>query len=312
MNPTNWSKTSTALLRKQTVRTAVSGYLIDQLYANVDVPGTAEVGSAPAAGSARRPALRRPAQPGRTGRRAGAGTAPRAGCLEKSQLRGRPDARDDRQRRRLARADQRRHGLAEPASDRGRHRPQLGLPASVADKLPPSVASLKIVTSSQLGLVRSLAKTLHALALWLTILTFPALCARDVPGPWVSAAHADVGRLEPRLRRRVRAAGPQDRTGSARLGDHQRRLDRTRGQRRLLGGHLAARAGLERRDHHRHSGDPRGAARGTGPLGQFPRGAFSRPTSASIRGWPTGSSRGCSPWSSSGGRSRRRATRWRC
>jgi hypothetical protein len=49
---------------------------------------------------------------------------------------------------------------------------RLGLPASVADKLPPSVANLKVVTSSQLGLVRNLAKTLHALALWLTIVTF--------------------------------------------------------------------------------------------------------------------------------------------
>ena len=34
------------------------------------------------------------------------------------------------------------------------------------------MANLKVVTSSQLGLVRNLAKTLHALALWLTILTF--------------------------------------------------------------------------------------------------------------------------------------------
>jgi len=49
---------------------------------------------------------------------------------------------------------------------------RLGLPPAVAEKLPPSVANLKIVTSSQLGLVRSLAKALHALALLLTILTF--------------------------------------------------------------------------------------------------------------------------------------------
>ena len=49
---------------------------------------------------------------------------------------------------------------------------RLGLPASVADKLPASVANLKVVTSSQLGLVRNLAKALHALALRLTILVF--------------------------------------------------------------------------------------------------------------------------------------------
>ena len=42
----------------------------------------------------------------------------------------------------------------------------------MAEKLPASVASLKIVTSSQLGLVRSGAKALHALAVWLTIIVF--------------------------------------------------------------------------------------------------------------------------------------------
>jgi hypothetical protein len=47
---------------------------------------------------------------------------------------------------------------------------RLGLPSGVAEKLPPSVANLKVITSSQLGLVRNLAKALHALALVLTIL----------------------------------------------------------------------------------------------------------------------------------------------
>ena len=44
MNPTNWANTSTALLQKQTIRTAVSGYLVDQLYANVDVEGELKSG----------------------------------------------------------------------------------------------------------------------------------------------------------------------------------------------------------------------------------------------------------------------------
>jgi len=47
MNPTNWAKTSTALLQKQTIRTALSGYLIDQLYANVDVQGQLKSGLPP-------------------------------------------------------------------------------------------------------------------------------------------------------------------------------------------------------------------------------------------------------------------------
>ena len=44
MNPTNWAKTSTALLQKSTIRSAVSGYLVDQLYANVDVEGELKSG----------------------------------------------------------------------------------------------------------------------------------------------------------------------------------------------------------------------------------------------------------------------------
>src|SRR5271155_5074326 len=38
MNPSNWSRTSTALLQKQTIRSALSPYLVDELYANVNVP----------------------------------------------------------------------------------------------------------------------------------------------------------------------------------------------------------------------------------------------------------------------------------
>src|SRR5947209_3327683 len=38
MNPTNWANTSTALLQKPTIRQALSGFLVDELYAHVDVP----------------------------------------------------------------------------------------------------------------------------------------------------------------------------------------------------------------------------------------------------------------------------------
>jgi hypothetical protein len=47
---------------------------------------------------------------------------------------------------------------------------RLGLPANIAAKLPASVANLKVVTSKQLGLVRNLAKALHALAVVLTVI----------------------------------------------------------------------------------------------------------------------------------------------
>jgi hypothetical protein len=172
MNPTNWSKTSTALLRKQTVRSAVSGYLIDQLYANVDVQERLKSGLPPQLAPLAGPlsgALHNLAEQG----------AERALELPRVQ---------DAWRTANYAADQTLVTIVKGGGSRVQinggtvslnlHQIvadialQLGLPASVADKLPPSVASLKIVTSSQLGLVRSLAKTLHALALWLTIVTF--------------------------------------------------------------------------------------------------------------------------------------------
>jgi hypothetical protein len=172
MNPTNWSKTSTSLLRKQTIRSAVSGYLIDQLYANVDVQERLKSGLPPQLAPLAGPlsgALHNLAEQG----------AERALELPRVQ---------DAWRTANYAADQALVTIVKGGGSRVQinggtvslnlHQIvadialQLGLPASVADKLPPSVASLKIVTSSQLGLVRSLAKTLHALALWLTIFTF--------------------------------------------------------------------------------------------------------------------------------------------
>jgi hypothetical protein len=172
MNPTNWSKTSTSLLRKQTIRSAMSGYLIDQLYANVDVQERLKSGLPPQLAPLAGPlsgALHNLAEQG----------AERALELPRVQ---------DAWRTANYAADQALVTIVKGGGSRVQinggtvslnlHQIvadialQLGLPASVADKLPPSVASLKIITSSQLGLVRSLAKTLHALALWLTIFTF--------------------------------------------------------------------------------------------------------------------------------------------
>jgi hypothetical protein len=172
MNPTNWAKTSTALLQKQTVRSALSGYLIDQLYANVDVEARLKSGLppqlAPLAG-------------------------PISGGLHNLAEKGAEKALEiprvqDAWRNANFVADQ---GLVTIVKGGGSRvqinggtvslnlhqiladlSQRLGVPASVADKLPPSVANLKVVTSKQLGLVRTGAKALHALALLLTILTF--------------------------------------------------------------------------------------------------------------------------------------------
>ncbi len=172
MNPDNWAKTSTALLQRETIRSAVSGYLIDQLYANVDVSGELKSGLpkelAPLAG-------------------------PLSGALHNVAEQGAEKALETPQVQGVWRnanraADQ---TLVTIVKGGGSHveieggtvslnlrqvvadlAQRLGLSSDVAEKLPPSVATLKVLTSGDLGLVRNMAKALHALALWLTILVF--------------------------------------------------------------------------------------------------------------------------------------------
>jgi Short C-terminal domain len=170
LNPDNWARTSTALLQKSTIRSAVSGYLIDQLYANVDVPGELKSGlpkqlqplAGPVSG-----ALHSVAEQGaekvletpqvqavwRNANRAADQTLVTIvkGGNNKVQIEGGTVSLNLRE-------------IVADLADR------LGLPAGIAEKLPASVANLKVVTSSQLGLVRNGAKALHALAVWLTII----------------------------------------------------------------------------------------------------------------------------------------------
>ncbi len=172
MNPSNWSKTSTELLRKQTIRAAVSGYLVDQLYANVDVPAQLKSGL-----------------PTRLQPLAG----PLSGALHNLAEQGAeraleiPRVQDAWSKANYV-ADQALVTIVKGGGSRVQINggtvslnlrqivadlaQRLGLPSGVAEKLPASVATLKVVTSDQLGLVRNLAKALHALALLLTILTF--------------------------------------------------------------------------------------------------------------------------------------------
>jgi len=170
LNPDNWAKTSSELLAKETVRAALAGYLIEQLYANVDVEHELKAGLpkelAPLAG-------------------------PISGGLHDLAEKGAERALEiprvqDAWRKANRAADQtlvtivngngRRYQIQGGTVSLDLHQivaeltERLGLPASIADKLPPSVANLKVFTSKQLGLARTGAKALHALAVWLTII----------------------------------------------------------------------------------------------------------------------------------------------
>jgi hypothetical protein len=170
LNPDNWSDTSTQLLQKPAIRTALSGYLINQLYNNVDVQAQLKSGLpkelAPLAG-------------------------PISGALhsvaEQAAERALASAQIQSVWRNANRAAA--QTLVTIVNGGGSHvgieggtvslnlhqivadlTTRLGLPSDLAGKLPPSVANVKVVTSDQLGLVRNLAKALHALAVVLTIL----------------------------------------------------------------------------------------------------------------------------------------------
>jgi hypothetical protein len=172
MNPTNWAKTSTALLQKQTIRTALSAYLIEQLYANVDVQAQLKAGLpaelAPLAGPISG-ALHNFAEQGAEK----ALEAPRVQSAWENANRTADEALVAIVKGGGSRVQinggtvslNLREIVAKLAT-------RLGLPAGIAEKLPASVANLKIVTSDQLGLARNAAKALHTLALVLTILTF--------------------------------------------------------------------------------------------------------------------------------------------
>ncbi len=170
LEPANWSKTSTELLQKSTIRAALSNYLVDQLYQNVNVQAQLQS-----------------ALPGQLSRLAG----PIAGALQNLAQQGAEAALD---RPRVQEAWMRANYFADEQLVRivtgGGPRVQvtngtvtlnlrailtnlldrLGLPSSLAAKLPASVATITVVKSKQLGLVQDGAKALHALAVILVAL----------------------------------------------------------------------------------------------------------------------------------------------
>ncbi len=170
LNPTNWANTSTALLQKQTIRSAVAGFLVDELYSHVDVSAKLESGlpgelkplAGPAAGALHGVAETAAERVLQTPRVQSAWkTANRladqtlvtvvAGGGRRVQIEGGTVILN----------------LHQIVADLSR---RLGLDPGLVEKLPASFAQVKIVTSSQLGLVRNLAKALHALAILLTVL----------------------------------------------------------------------------------------------------------------------------------------------
>ncbi len=134
LNPDNWANTSTKLLQNADIREATSNYLVNQLYANVNVEQELKAKLptqlAPLAGTA----VRSAAQPRQRSRPTRPCQPARAGSVEARQPRGRPSLRDDRQRRQGSGRDHRRSSHAQPRRGRQQHHQ----PPRAAERQPPS------------------------------------------------------------------------------------------------------------------------------------------------------------------------------
>jgi hypothetical protein len=169
-NPDNWSKTSTKLLQHDEIRSTTANYLVDQLYANVDVatligsrlPARLAPLAQPVAGALREPAVKavdlaltRPRVQDLWAR------ANRAAALTFiSVVNGGHGAVGVNQGAVTLNLG----GVLDQAASR------LGVSGSVGAKLPPSAANLTLLRSDQLKAVQNGGKAIKGLALILTIL----------------------------------------------------------------------------------------------------------------------------------------------
>ena len=178
-SPDNWANTSTQLLANPTIRATTANYIVDQIYANVNVPALLQSGlprqldplAGPAAGAlhtaavqAVDTALQRPrvqalwAQANRAadqlfisivnGGRGPVGVANGAVTIDLG-------------------------AIVDNVATR------LGLPSDLSSRLPANIAHLTVVQSDHLKFVQNVGQAIQGLALWLTILV-PLLYAAAV------------------------------------------------------------------------------------------------------------------------------------
>ena len=169
-NPDNWSNTSTQLLQNPQIRSTTANYIVDQLYANVNVPGLIRSGL--------------PTQLQGL-------AAPAAGALRNAAVQG-VDAALQRPRIQALWAEANRAAdktfIAVVNGGKGAVNinqgvvslnlglivdnvaSRLGLPSNLSAKLPPNIATLTVFKSDPLKFVQNVGQAIQHLALWLTIL----------------------------------------------------------------------------------------------------------------------------------------------
>jgi hypothetical protein len=170
LNADNWASTSTSLLQNTAIRTATANYLVDQLYANVDVASKIDDALPP---------------------RLAPLAAPIAGALRNAAVQGTELALSRPVVQNAWRTVNRAAALQLIAVVNGGTRKvsvndgqvslnlsvilndvasRLGISADLGSKLPPSAASLVVLKSSQIKLVQDIGQGLSGLAIALYIL----------------------------------------------------------------------------------------------------------------------------------------------
>jgi hypothetical protein len=196
LNTDDWVSTSGRLLHNEKIRSALSDYLVEQLYENVDVrkeledilPGDASELAGPAAGGLRQVA--------------GQGAEKALETSTAQQLW--EEANRTTHEQLLAVLENKKEAVE---TDEGNVRlnlgslltnlaDQVGIGEDLAEKLPPDAAQIEILKSDQLKTAQNIAVAVKGLALLLSILTFAAFGAaiylsRD--GRWVTVLLSGIG-----------------------------------------------------------------------------------------------------------------------
>jgi Short C-terminal domain len=196
LNTDDWVNTSGRLLHNKTIRAALSDYLVEQLYENVDVrkelegvfPGDAKDLAGPAAGGLRQVA--------------GQGAEKALETSTAQQLWEESNRTAHEQL--LAVLENKKEAVE---TDEGNVRlnlgllltnlaDQVGIGEDLAEKLPPDAAQIQILKSDQLKTAQNIAVAVKGLALLLSILTFAAFSAAiylSRGSRWVTVLLSGIG-----------------------------------------------------------------------------------------------------------------------
>jgi putative oligomerization/nucleic acid binding protein len=172
LNANNWGNTSTALLASAEIRTQLSTFIVDQVYANVNVTGEVQ--------SALPPRLKPLAGPAANGLRELAENRMNR-LLQRPRIQEAWRAANEVTAQQFINIAE---GKSRAITQQGNAvvldlRPivvqltqRLGLPNSLADKIPPNAGAIKIMSGNQVGTLQNGANALRGLAIVLPLVAF--------------------------------------------------------------------------------------------------------------------------------------------